>query len=73
MLDGLIEKQRGEVDLASREAVIDDIQRQTATQLYYIVTVDPPQGSAWQPCLKNWIMFEGADFCTSFVESWVER
>ncbi len=73
VLDGLIEKQRGEVDLASREAVIDDIQRQTATQLYYIVTVDPPQASAWQPWLKNWIMFEGADYGTSFVESWVER
>lgn len=67
-LNALIERQQKTIDPAERKAAIDDLQRHTATKLYYIVTVDPPQASAWQPWLKNWFMFDGADYGYTFID-----
>ncbi len=69
----LVAKQRTELDSQTRHETVNEIQRHSAVKLYYIVTVDPPQASAWQPWLKNWFMFEGADYGYSFIESWVDR
>jgi ABC-type transport system substrate-binding protein len=69
----LIAKQRRLVDPAERKAAVDDIQRHTAMKLYYIITVDPPQASAWQPWFKNWFMFDGADYGYTYIEAWTEQ
>jgi hypothetical protein len=42
-------------------------------KLYYIITVDPPQASAWQPWFKNWFMFDGADYGYTYIEAWTEQ
>jgi peptide/nickel transport system substrate-binding protein len=68
----LLDKQRTELDPAARKSVVNDIQKHTSVNLYYIVTVDPPQSSAWQPWFKNWYMFDGADYGYTFIRSWVE-
>ncbi|MFQ5933397.1 MAG: ABC transporter substrate-binding protein, partial [Dehalococcoidia bacterium] len=67
----LIEAQRREVDPVARKAIIDEIQLWEAENLYYIVTVDPPQSAAWWPWLKNWHPFEGQDSGYTYLRAWI--
>ncbi len=67
----MIAKQRRTLDPQQRREIIDDIQRHTGVQRYYVVTVDGPSMAAWQPWLKNWMMMDGADYGQTFIEAWV--
>jgi peptide/nickel transport system substrate-binding protein len=53
-LDVLLDAQRRYTARSSRKKVIDDIQRLTAEQVYYVYTPYPKNVSSWAPWVKNY-------------------
>ena len=53
-LDVMLDAQRRYTSRSSRKKVIDDIQRYTTDQVFYVYTPYPKQVSSWNPRLKNY-------------------
>ena len=53
-LDVMLDAQRRYTSRSSRKKVVDDIQRYTTDQVFYLYTPYPKQVSSWNPRLKNY-------------------
>ncbi len=63
-IDALISKQQVELDNTKRQAIIYDIQRAVADQMYYVPTVVGRWGTftLWQPNMRNFGAFQTAAY-----------
>ena len=50
----MLDAQRRYTSRSSRKKVVDDIQRYTTDQVFYLYTPYPKQVSSWNPRLKNY-------------------
>ena len=72
-LDMMLDAQRRYTAPASRQKVIDDIQRYTADQVYYVYTPYPKQVSSWSARVKNFGMKNSFDKGAQLEVVWLEE
>lgn len=72
-LDVMLEAQRRYTSRSSRKKIIDDIQRYTASQVYYVYTPQPRNVSSWTPRLKNYGPKNSLDRGAQLEVAWLSR
>jgi ABC-type transport system substrate-binding protein len=72
-LDVMLEAQRRYTSRSSRKKVIDDIQRHTAAQVYYVYTPYPKNVSSWSPRLRNYGAKNSLDRGAQLEVVWLDR
>jgi peptide/nickel transport system substrate-binding protein len=72
-LDVMLEAQRRYTSKSSRKKIIDDIQRHTATQVYYVYTPYPKNVSSWTPRLKNYGSKNSFDRGAQLEVVWLDK
>jgi len=71
-LDVMLDAQRRYLARSSRKKAIDDIQRYTADQVYYVYTPYPKQVSSWSSRVKNLGMKNSFDKGAQLEVVWLE-
>ncbi len=72
-LDVMLDAQRRYTVRSPRKKVIDDIQRYTADQVYYVYTPYPKQVSSWSARVKNFGMKNSFDKGAQLEVVWLEE
>jgi peptide/nickel transport system substrate-binding protein len=71
-LDVMLDAQRRYTSKSSRKKVIDDIQRYTTDQVFYVYTPYPKQVSSWNPRLHNYAPKNSFDKGGQIEVVWVD-
>jgi peptide/nickel transport system substrate-binding protein len=72
-LDVMLEAQRRYTSKSSRKKIIDDIQRHTAAQVYYVYTPYPKNVSSWTPRVKNYGLKNSFDRGAQLEVVWLDK
>jgi len=72
-LDAMLDAQRRYTRRSARKKLIDDIQRYTAEQAFYLYTPRPPNVSSWAPWVKNYAPTNSLDRGAQLEVTWLDR
>ena len=72
-LDALLDAQRGEAARPARKALVDQIQRHAAQQVYYLYAPRAKNVSSWAPWVRNYAPRQSLDRGAQLEVAWIER